>query len=155
VSLPEGPLLVDASFLIGLAEQEAAAVRFIPALKRCEVTTVNFGEVVYTIHRRTGVSADDTAHALVTSLGVTVRDVDLADVLHFAHLKTVDQASRDAQRAAGVSDVKTLSLGDLVCLGAAQARRLPVLTGDRHWTTLGPHGLRCRVFDYRDPATVL
>ncbi len=153
MTLPDGPLLVDASFLIGLADQEVAAMRLVSVLKRCRITSVNFGEVAYKLHQRTGVSADETTHTFVTSLGVAVDPVVLDDVLHFPHLKDLDRASREAQRQAGVQEPKSLSLADMVCLAVAQARRLPVLTGDRHWTALAPHGLRCHVFDYRDPAT--
>ena len=153
MKLPSGPLLVDASFLIGLADQEPAAARWVSVLKRCQVTSVNFGEVAYKLHQRTGVSADETAHTFVTSLGVTVQPVVLDDVLHFPQLKDIDQASRATQRQDGVQELKSLSLADMVCLAAAQARRLPVLTGDRHWATLAQHGLQCQVFDYRDEAT--
>ena len=63
---------------------------------------------------------------------------------HFPALRAVDAARRAEQKAGG-EKAATLSLADLTILGHALHTGLPVLTGDRHWATLKPHGLRtCR-----------
>jgi PIN domain nuclease of toxin-antitoxin system len=43
----------------------------------------------------------------------------------------------------------------MCCLAHALEHHLPVLTGDRHWLTLGTHGLALQIFDFRDPALAL
>lgn len=74
----------------------------------------------------------------------------MAVVRHFAALKRVDAASRRAQQAAGAPQVKSLSLADMTCLAYALEAGLPVLTGDKHWTTLSSYGLTLAVYDFRD-----
>lgn len=75
--------------------------------------------------------------------------------MHFAPLKRIDAASRAAQLAQGAAPVKSLSLGGLCCLAHGLEHELPVITGDRHWLTLGAHGLTLPIFDFRDPASTL
>jgi PIN domain nuclease of toxin-antitoxin system len=154
--LPSGRIVADASFLIAVAEQDQAATRFVAALSRCEITSVNFGEVCYKLHQTTGVDARQTTSVFVQAMRVAVQAVELAHVLLFPHLKHVDAASRAAQLDSGAVQVKSLSLADLTCLAYATATGdLPVLTGDKHWTTLAAQGLTVPVFDYRDPSLTL
>ncbi|MGI8537366.1 MAG: PIN domain-containing protein [Mycobacteriales bacterium] len=153
-ALPAGSVLADASFLIAVADQEADAARFVPILQRCLITSVNFGEVLYKLAQKARMPAARTEQVFVHALGVVVEGVQLSDVRTFPELKTVDAASRAAQLSAGVAAVKSLSLADLTCLGVAAARGLPVLTGDKHWTTLGAHGLPVQIFDFRDRSVV-
>lgn len=72
----------------------------------------------------------------------------------FPRLRALDAGVRRAQLAAGTPrrKVTTLSPADRCCLGHGLSTDLPVLTGDRHWTTLG---LPIAVEDFRDPALVL
>lgn len=150
-ALPAGSVLADASFLIAVADQEADAARFVPILQRCLITSVNFGEVLYKLAQKARMPAAQTEQVFVHALGVVVEGVQLADVRTFPELKTIDAASRAAQLSAGVAAVKSLSLADLT---VAAARGLPVLTGDKHWTTLGAHGLPVQIFDFRDRSVV-
>jgi PIN domain nuclease of toxin-antitoxin system len=149
VRLPTGTIVADASFLIGVAENDQRAVRFAPAFPRLVVTSVNFGEVLYKLHQKAGIAPTMT-EAVMVSIGVVVEAVELAHVRHFADLKQIDAASRQAQEAAGVTAVRSLSSADMTCLGYAWERRLPVLTGDRHWRGLPALGLGVKVYDFRD-----
>jgi PIN domain nuclease of toxin-antitoxin system len=153
-TLPEGALLADASYLLAVAQRNALAARFIPALPRTRVTSVNIGEVMYKLAERARQSPQQV-EAMFGAQGVTVASFELKAAMHFADLKRVDAHSRAEQQARGVEPVKSLSLGDMCCLGHALEHHLPVLTGDRHWLTLGTHGLALQVFDFRDPALAL
>lgn len=115
------------------------------------ITSVNFGEVLYKLDQRSGMPPVQTEQ-LFSALGITVDDVSLGAVRSFADLKKMDAASRSAQLAQGTpaDQVKTLSLADMTCLGYALHRSLPVLTGDRYWTTLHSHSLRLNVYDFHD-----
>ncbi len=150
-SLPEGDLLADASYLLAIAQSDALAARFVPALARTRVTSVNLGEVMYKMTERTRRAPQQVA-AIFGALGVTVAPFDLAAAMRFPELKAIDRRSRTDQEARGITRVKTLSLGDLCCLAYAQQQKLPVLTGDQHWLTLvADHGLALHILDYRDP----
>lgn len=63
-----------------------------------------------------------TTLALISRLGLTLAPVDRA---------TADQAA-----ALWKARKQNLSLGDRLCIGLARASGLPVLTGDRRWTSL-------------------
>ena len=116
IALPTTSLVVDASFLIALADQEPEASRFIPVLARSIVTSINMGEVLYKLDERA----------------------------------STPPRSRSAQTAAGIATPRSLSLADLTCLAYATEVGLAILTGDRHWSTLAPHGLTVATFDFRD-----
>ena len=151
--VPAGEILVDASYLLAYLDQDAAAQRFGTLMGRMVVTSVNLGETFYKVKQLSGVSPIDVEQALY-ALGVRVIDVDVAVARQFDHLKDIDARSRLDQRNRGVvhQKIKSLSLGDLTCLGAALVRSWPVLTGDKHWTTLQVHGLSLDVYDFRDKA---
>lgn len=150
--MPAGTIVADASFLIAVAQDDPLAARFATALRRSVATSVNFGEVLYKLHQKAAMAAA-TTEAVFTALGVSVEDVALAHARHFPRLKEIDAASRSAQRAAGVAPtaVKSLSLADMTCLAYADEHDLPVLSGDRHWLSLGAQGLQLAVYDFRDP----
>jgi len=151
-TLPGDRIVVDASFLISIAEREPPAVRFVSVLKRSSISAINFGEVIYKLAQKTGVGAAATEATFCGALSVRVDAVTLVHVRHFERLKALDLVSRAAQTPAGVTPVKSLSLADLACLAYASDSALPVLTGDKHWLTLNAHGLGLSIFDYRDPA---
>lgn len=143
-------MLVDASFLLGVAQSESLAMRFVPRLRGAVVTSINFGEVLYKLAQTAGASSAATEQIFVGAFGVEVAAVDGAVVRHFPELKRIDAVSRAAQLAAGSAKAKPLSLADMTCLAYAVEHGLPVLTGDKHWTTLARHGLQASVFDFRD-----
>lgn len=152
--LPAGPVVFDASFVVSLADGDPDAARFQPVLSRGVVCGPTLGEVVYVLHRAAAITPEDT-FAFLLGVGVRLAPFEAEAAIHFAALKTIDAAARQAQRAAGVKDrdVKTLSMGDICCLAHAWQADLPVLTGDQHWSTLGRHGLHVAVYDFRDSRT--
>lgn len=152
--VPGGPVVVDASFLIDLFRSQPEAQRFLPVLGRAVVTTVNLGEALYKLGQSTA-TKPATIEGALAGPGLTIVDVDVLVARRFLELKDIDEKSTTAQEGAGRGPAKTLSLGDLVCLGYALEHHLPVLSADRHWTTLANHGLGVPVFDYRDSATTL
>jgi PIN domain nuclease of toxin-antitoxin system len=118
----EPGLLLDTSALLALAFREAGHEAVLAALDGAAITAVNQAEVVEVATRR-GIDPARAA-AWATELSIPV--------LPF----TGPMAARAgallaAHRRAGVS------LGDAACLGAAEVLGLPVLTGDRAWTSLG------------------
>lgn len=153
--LPAGRIVVDASFLLALADQDSDAARFMDVRTRAWITAVNFGEVLYKLGQagRPAVQAEQ----IFVGLGITVDEVSLADVRPFPDLKTIDSASRAAQTAVGLSPdkIKSLSLADMTCLGYALHRGLPVLTGDQHWLSLAAYGLTVSVYDFRDVSLMM
>ena len=151
-NVPQGRIVADASFLISVAEGDALALRFVGLLNRCEVTAVNFGETCYKIEQRAGVHSALT-ESTFTALGVTIATVDVAHARCFAKLKLIDSKSRQLQ--SGQPAIRSLALADMVCLAHGLVNELPVITGDRHWTTLRSHGLNLDVLDYRDPDLVI
>ena len=152
--VPGGLVVVDASFLIDLFRSQPEAQGFLSVLGRAVVTTVNLGEALYKLGQSSTTKPANIEGAL-TGSGLTIVDVGVLVARRFLELKDIDKKSTTAQERAGRGPAKTLSLGDLVCLGYALEHHLPVLTADRHWTTLAKHGLAVPVFDYRDPVTTL
>ncbi len=150
-ALPQGALLADASYLLGVAQSNAQASRFLSALPRTKVTAVNLGEVMYKLAERARRPPQQVA-GMFGAQGVTVAPFELTAAMHFADLKRIDALSRAEQERRGTERVKSLSLGDMCCLAHALQHDLPVLTGDQHWSTLEAHGLTLEIFDFRDPA---
>lgn len=153
-SLPAGPVAFDASFVVSLADGDPAAARFQPVLSRGVVCGPTLGAIVYVLHRSAAIAPEDT-FAFLLGVGVRLVPFEAEAAIHFAGLKTVDAAARQAQRAGGVRDrdVKSLSMGDICCLAHAWQADLPVLTGDQHWSTLGQHGMPVAIYDFRDNRT--
>lgn len=152
--IPGGTVAVDATFLIDLFRSQSDAQEYVTVLSRSVATTVNFGEALYKLGL-TSTAKPAAIERALTSTGLTIADVDLRVARRFLELKDIDKRSSAAQGRAGLNPIKTLSLGDLACLGYALVHGLSVLTADRHWTTLATHGLTVPVFDYRDPSTKL
>lgn len=153
-TLPSGKILVDASLLIGIIDSDPDACLFIPILSRCVATSINFGETLYKLEHLLGADPQKVEGALV-GLGLQIDSFGLSASRYFNKLKNIDELSRDAQLVAGVakSAVKSLSLADLACLSYGLDANLPILTGDKHWCTLGKYGFEGVVFDFRSPAT--
>jgi PIN domain nuclease of toxin-antitoxin system len=147
-------VVVDATLLIDVIRGQSAATQFTRVLGRAEVTSVNFGEVLYKLGMVDSLTREEV-EAVLTAMGLSVVDVNVGVSRRFLELKQIDERSRAAQRRAGAASRKSLSLADIVCLGYAAETGYPVLTADRHWTTLGKHGLTVAVFDYRNPKTTL
>lgn len=152
--LADSVLVADASYLLAVAQANPLAVRFVPTLKRTAVTSVNLGEVMYKLAERARRPPQQVAAAFGAQ-GVKVVPLELRAAMRFGELKQIDAASRVAQKARGTDRVRSLSLGDMCCLAHALEHDLAVLTGDRHWLTLGAHGLTLQIFDFRDPALTL
>lgn len=147
--LPDGPVVLDASFVIALLDGEPAAQRHAAVLARSVISSVTLGEVFSTLHTATGVTPDAVQAGLL-ALGASLVDLPVAAAAHFPTLRAIDAARRAEQKTGG-ERAATLSLADLAVLAHAITTDLPVLTGDRHWTTLKPHGLTVDVHLFRDP----
>ena len=149
-ALPAGDIAIDASFLIAVLDGDALATRFAGVLGRSVVVATGLAETCYRLDQRAGIAAATTV-AMVGTLGVQIDMFDEQHAETVSMLKTVSAASKAAQVSAGVTHPKTLSFGDLCVLAHATVASLPVLTGDKHWLTLGVHGLTVDVYDFRDP----
>ncbi|MGH9056846.1 MAG: PIN domain-containing protein [Acidimicrobiales bacterium] len=149
--LPDGRLLVDASFVIAVAGRDPSANRFRSVLSRSSIVDVNLGEVFYKLDAV--IPWRDVASALATE-GVEVLATGPAGAARFVELKATDLVSREKQRRSGVAEskIKSLSLADIACLSTALVRDSPVLTGDTHWQSLG---LALSIYDYHDPELTL
>ena len=146
--LPGGLVVLDASFVIALLDGEAAAQRYAGVLPRSVITSVTLGEVFSKVHTATGVEPQQVQDGLL-ALGADLADLPVAAAAHFPALRTIDAARRAEQKAGG-QKAAALSLADLAVLAHAMTTDLPVLTGDRHWATLAPHGLSVDVHLFRD-----
>lgn len=145
--VPSGPIVVDASFVIALLQSEPAATALARVLRRAVLTSVTAGEVFYKLSAGSG--ADPIrVEGTLTALGVRIEDLPLSAARHFPRLRLIDSARRGEQKANGERGA-ALSLADLCVLGYALTKDLPVLTGDRHWSTLMRHGLDVPVINFR------
>lgn len=149
-SLPSiGPLVLDSSFVLDYLEETATAVRWRPSLSGALLPSVAAGEVFYKVFERSGV-VPDAVLGVVRALGIEVVDVTGTMAVLFPGLRAVDAACRVEQKRNG-ERAATLSMADLCVLGCATVTGRAVLTGDRHWSTLGSHGLDVSVHQFRDP----
>ena len=153
-TLPSGKILVDASLLIGILDEDKEACLFVPLLSRCVVTSINFGEVLYKSEELLGADPQKVESAFV-GLGLQIKSFGLSGARNFSLLKEIDSASRKGQSSAGVKaeKIKSLSLADIVCLSYGLETGLPILTGDKHWCTLNRYGFSGTVFDFASPST--
>jgi PIN domain nuclease of toxin-antitoxin system len=129
-SLPSGKILVDASLLIGIIDSDPDACLFIPILSRCVATSINFGETLYKLEQLLDVDPQKVESAFV-GFGLQIDSFGLSAARYFNKLKKIDESS----------------------LSYSLDAKLPILTGDKHWCTLGPYGFEGTVFDFRSPAT--
>ena len=152
-----GKFVIDASVLVGLVQGLPEARRFTPVLMRATTSAVTLGETFYISFRRSPRATPALVESALLALGVAIESVTISVARHFNELKRIDALRVVEQQDGGVphTDCKKLSLGDMVCLGQAISLGLPVLTGDRHWETLIPHGLSIPVMNFRDPALVV
>ena len=153
-TLPSGKILVDASLLIGIIDSDPDACLFIPILSRCVATSINFGETLYKLEQLLDVDPQKVESAFV-GFGLQIDSFGLSAARYFNELKRIDDLSRKAQLGASVTKnaIRSLSLADLACLSYGLDANLPILTGDKHWCTLGQYGFQGEVFDFRNPAT--
>jgi len=148
VDLPTtGAVVLDASFIIALLQRHPGATALAHVLPRGILTAVTAGEIFYKI-AATGGAEPDRIEAVLRAQGVRIADLSVAAAHHFPRLRRIDAARRAEQKDRG-ERAPALSLADLCVLGYAAALDLPVLTGDRHWATLAPHGLAVPVHLYQ------
>ncbi len=149
---PNGVVL-DANFIVSLIQVDPIVRRFARYLAGARVSTVILGETFYILKKNTITVTEPQVEKALSGLGVLVEPVSIEVPRKFNFLKSIDSLRIAEQRKQGLSgrDVKSLSLGDLVCLGYASEVGLPVLTNEMHWFTLGKHGLTTTLLNYRDP----
>jgi ribonuclease VapC len=115
-------VVVDASALLALLNQERGAENLTPALlSAAAVSTVNIAEV----------------HGKLVSRGLTSEDAWRATLIPISEVVTF---TSEQAKTAGDLIAKTrglgLSLGDRACLALAIALKAPVYTTDRAWKDL-------------------
>jgi PIN domain nuclease of toxin-antitoxin system len=115
-------VVVDASALLAILNQERGAEKLTPELLSAAVTSaVNIAEVQGKLVSR-GLNSDDAWQATISTV---------PEVVAF---------STEQARTAGDLITSTrglgLSLGDRACLALAMALKVPVYTADRLWTGL-------------------
>jgi PIN domain nuclease of toxin-antitoxin system len=111
------PLIVDASFVIGVLLREPLALRFLTALERASMVDVNLGEVFYKVWEKLGIAPSDVGSVLHAN-GLTVVAIGPAGAARIPMLKKLDLDLRERLRQKGwpPSDIKSLSLADIACL---------------------------------------
>jgi hypothetical protein len=119
-----GTVVLDASAVLAFLQGEPGEEAVAQALQsqRCLVTAANQADVISRALDRGGESA--VIKQLLDELGYEVIDCTAADGAQAGWLRTATRAS-------------ALSLGDRLCLAAAQRLQAPVLTADRQWLRLG------------------
>jgi len=142
-----GAVVLDASFVLALLQRHPGASALADVLPRGVLTTVTAGEIFYKI-AATGGAGPGRIEAVLRAQGVRIAELPLAAAHQFPRLRHIDAARRTEQKTLGERGA-ALSLADLCVLGYAAAQDLPVLTGDRHWSTLAPHGLTVPVHLYQ------
>ena len=145
--LPEdGPVLVDASFVLAVLDGDEMAGRFADVMTRAVITAVNLGEVLYKDESVAGLPPAEVAPGL-RATGLVTLPVTEAVAVRFTDLRALDAKVRRRRKGRA----RSLSLADLCCLGHAWEHGLPVLTGDKHWLAVVEAGLPVPVVDFRDP----
>lgn len=115
-------IVLDASALLVMLLKEPGHEKVAQKVPHSLISAVNFSEVLARMVRE-GLSPGE-ASPRITELGLTVIAFDEAQAAIAASI-------REHARASG------LGLADCCCLALALNERLPVLTADRIWTTLG------------------
>ncbi|MGI8608017.1 MAG: type II toxin-antitoxin system VapC family toxin [Candidatus Dormibacteria bacterium] len=113
-------VVLDASAVLALLNQEAGAEMVEPLLDEAVISAVNLSEVAGKLIDRGLTQAD--VRAALDSLQLDVRPFD----------------SDHAYRAAGLRAVvpKDFALGDRACLALASALQVEAFTADREWRRL-------------------
>jgi ribonuclease VapC len=115
-------IVLDASALLAVLNQEAGAERLTPELlNEAASSTVNLAEVYGKLLDR-GLSADDAWEATLSPVREAV--------------SFTPEHARLAGDLAGRTRPYGLSLGDRACLALGLALRVPVYTADRSWKSL-------------------
>ena len=114
-------IVVDASAILAVACREKGMEAVLAVRAEAIVSAVNHAEVISNLLRR---------------------DLPLVEIEQFLteafpHVVSFDYEQADiAGRLHAVIRNMNISYADCACLSLAQARRLPVLTGDRKWLEL-------------------
>lgn len=111
-------MLLDSSALIAAIKREPGAAVVEEALPYCRIAAVNWVEVIGWVRRHAPTAEPKLRAAGLHLMAFGPPEADIAIRLLAAHRGT-------------------LSLGDCACLATAEAHRLPVLTADRIWASLG------------------
>ncbi len=137
--------VIDASAVLVWLAGDAGADVVDPLIVGGLLSSVNLGEVLYKV-QDFGSDPTDTERDLA-ELGLEMVDFTPAMAGRFPELKAADKRRLSEQKAAGLpkGKIKRLSLADMACLALALERSATVVTGDRHWGTLG---LDLDVLDY-------
>ena len=115
-------IVVDASALLALLLKERGHEKIAERLAGALISSVNFSEVLARLLRQH--IAPREAAPRIVELGI--------NVVAFDHEQaTIAAEIREHARAAG------LGLADCCCLALALQQKLPVLTTDRIWKSLG------------------
>ena len=147
--LPDGLVVLDASFVIALLEGDPDAARHAEVLARGVISSLTLGEVHDALAQRAGIAPDTTEQAL-RALGAHLLDLPLAAATHFPALRAAEAARHAAQTAAGEEGAAALSIAELAVLAHAMATGLPVLTANTGQTVLAAHGPDLEVHHYRE-----
>lgn len=107
--------VLDSSAILAVLQQESGSENVMPVLRHSVITPANQCEVLSILVNR-GMPIRSASNAF-SALGVQVGTFD----------------HTDAVKAAALAVNKSLSLGDRICLGYAEALKLPAITADRHW----------------------
>ena len=126
-------MILDASALLALLNNEPGADEVQEALSTAVMSAVNLAEVV---GKLSDAGMPDTIIRQATSLGITVLPFGEDDVAMMPKV-------RKATKPLG------LSLGDRCCLATALTHKHPVLTADRAWTKVKIRGLKIHVLKDR------
>ena len=124
------PVVLDASALLCLLNDERGADRVLAALPRAVIGAANLAEVVGKLVDR-GLSEDEVAEML-SALDLDVKPMTRAQAIAAGYL-------RASTASLG------LSLGDRACLALARELERPALTADKAWRAVKVKGLKVEV----------
>ena len=128
--MSEPPVVLDATALLALLQQEPGADRVAGCLPQAVISAVNLAEVVAKLADH-GI-APARAQTTLGGLDLDVRDFDAA-------MGYAAGALRQATHALG------LALGERACLALAASLRGVAMTADRAWARLAPDIARVEV----------
>lgn len=114
-------VVLDASALLALIQNEPGAEVIRPLLKRAVMSTINVAEVLTALHR----------------VEIQPKDaiVGVCDILQEITPFDIDQAQFTAELQPFVRH-KGLSLGDRACIALGQKLQAPIYTADKIWGEL-------------------
>jgi ribonuclease VapC len=114
-------IVLDASALLALIQNELGAAVIRPLLKRAVMSTINVAEVL-TALQRVEVQPKDAI-------------VSVGDIIHEITPFDIEQAQSTAELQPIVRH-KGLSLGDRACIALGQKLQAPIYTADKIWGEL-------------------